>query len=283
MIMNFLLLLKMNFSYLLRTVFWILIQMKRENFKNYVKNGCAGNSLIVLANGPSLSGELSSICDELENSDVCVVNEFCKSPFYEKIKPAIYVLADPMYFYDELMRASDEETIEIISKTGWKMEVYVPFSVFKNAKKKMESSFVRVIPYHTNPYDGWSCVRNILFEKGLSMPRIQNVLIPSVFNAINLGYLNIRLYGVDHSWTQEIRVDRMNQVCLTDHHFYDEKEVSLNPWKKCNGDLYKMHEILRDLAYMFEGYYELKRYADMRNCRIYNMTKQTFIDAFERG
>ena len=115
------------------------------------------------------------------------------------------------------------------------------------------------------------------------MPRPQNVVIPSIFIGINEGYKQIDLYGVDHSWTKEIRVNNNNQVCLINSHFFDNKTPELKPWHKGIGEpVYKMHEILRDLAWMFDGYYKLREYADNIGCRIINKTPDSFIDAFER-
>lgn len=265
---------------LFNTLVWVIFQIYSENFRNYLSKTIRDRKLVVLATGPSLNDDLS--VNNMLDSDFCVVNEYCKSSMYKELKPTMYVLADPLYFCEEWMRDSDKETIDIISKTDWNVAVYVPYIYFSKVKIKLQSNFVHVYSYHTNTYLGWDFMRNILYKKGWSMPRIQNVLIPCVFIGINLGYSVIELYGVDHSWTKEIRVNKENQVCLCDRHFYDKGEVALNPWKRFDGNQYKMHEILRDLAYMFEGYHNLRKYADMNNCKVRNMTKESFIDAFER-
>lgn len=269
-------------KYCFNSMIWFILQIRRENFKNYILKEKRERKLIVLATGPSLKEDMDIGINGLLNADLCVVNEYCKSPMYKELKPAMYVLADPMYFCEGWMGESDKETIEILSKTDWNLTVYVPYAYFSESKNKLQSKYVHVYPYHTNPYIGWSFMKSFFYRKGWSMPRIQNVLIPCVFNGINLGYSVIELYGVDHSWTKEIRVNKENQVCLCDCHFYDKGKVALNPWKKCDGDQYRMHEILRDLAYMFEGYHDLREYADMNNCKVRNMTEESFIDAFER-
>ena len=35
-----------------------------------------------------------------------------------------------------------------------------------------------------------------------------------------------------------------------------------------------MHEILRDLATMFDGYHQLRKFADANHCKIINKTKE---------
>lgn len=274
---------KYHFRCLFDTFFWLLHQLRRGNLRNYLSKEDKKKSLIILATGPSLKDDLAGGISNLSASDICVVNEFCKHPMFETLKPAFYLLADPLYFCEELMGESDKKTIQILSKINWNITIYVPFHYYRNIYAKLENQYVKVCPYHCIPYLGWTSVRDYLYDRGLSMPAAQNVLIPSIFNGINLGYKQIELYGVDHSWTKEIRVNGDNQVCLCDCHFYDNDKPTLSPWKKCEGEVYKMHEILRDLALMFEGYQQLKEYADNKHCRIINMTKDSFIDAFERG
>ena len=114
------------------------------------------------------------------------------------------------------------------------------------------------------------------------MPMLYNVLQPTIFNAIKMGYKEIRLYGVYHSWTEEIRVNDKNEVCLIDRHFYDEKNIKLLPLKKTNGEILKMYEILSDLSKVFFSYCQVRKYADYKKCKIINCTENSYIDAFER-
>ena len=79
--------------------------------------------MIILANGPSLAEELSKGELDMKEADICVVNDFCKSSFFYNLKPATYVLADPMYFYDELMRETERETIDLIMGVNWEMKL----------------------------------------------------------------------------------------------------------------------------------------------------------------
>lgn len=232
--------------------------------------------LTILANGPSLAKDIEKLNYSI--GKFSVVNDFYKSPLYGIIKPAYHVLADPLYF------TKDEDIQPFIDAVDWDMKLFVPYSAWKRMKilRNIPSQFIEVVPYHTVMYDGFECIKAWVYRHGLSMPIPQNVLVPSIFNAINMGYKEIRLFGVDHSWTESIRMNEMNQVCLTDSHFYDNEQVKLLPWKKCSGEQYKMHEILRDLAQMFDSYHQIRDYADSQHCHIVNMTKNSYIDAFDR-
>lgn len=267
-----------------KTFKWIVRQILFENFGNYIKRELKDRPAVILANGPSLNDHLSLFLSSLDNYDFCAVNDFCQSNFFSVIRPVYYVLADPMYFNVSWQKETEKKTIEILTGVTWNIKLYVPFNVCKTSVASVlrMNDKIELIPYHTNEYNGLDFLRFFLFRKGLSMPKIQNVVIPCIFNLINMGYKQIYLYGVDHSWTKDIVVNRKNEVCLINKHFYREDFVA-TPWLKSNGDPYKMHEILRDLAYMFEGYHLLKEYANKNNCIIYNMTQNSFIDAFDRS
>ena len=44
----------------------------------------------------------------------------------------------------------------------------------------------------------------------------------------------------------------------------------------------KLFEILDKLYLTFKGYFEIKKYVSTKNTRIYNLTTNSFIDAFEK-
>ena len=257
------------------TLIWGLKALVTTDLKNHINKGNYP-LLSILANGPSLSEELESI--DLHNGDFSVLNFFYKSPLFNQIKPSIYVLADPYFFTEEHIKP-------IFDLVHWSMTLFVPYRYWKRIHilRNCPNSFIKVLPYHTGHYLGYEFFRIWIYRHGLSMPIAQNVLVPSIFNAINLGYKEIRIYGADHSWTKTIRVNAANEVCLVDSHFYDNNEEKLKPWKKLSGETYLMHEVLRDLAQMFDSYHYIRKYADEAGCRIINCTKNSFIDAFERA
>lgn len=274
--------LKFLFSFLVKlcqsllSVFFVITKTDLRNHIPLIKDA---GPLTILANGPSLKDVIS----KLDNSkcDFCVVNDFYLSPYYKIIKPRFHVLADPLYF----VQSGDIEPF--IKAIDWDIVLYVPYGAWKKMEilHNMPSKHITVIPFHHKYMKGFDSFELFLFKRGLSMPGAQNVLVPSIFNAINMGYKEIYLYGADHSWTKSIRVNDVNQVCLTDSHFYDEGEVKLAPWRKATPgrEICKMHEILTDLTTVFKSYHIIRKYANLRNCSIINKTKDSFIDAFERA
>lgn len=264
------------FKHWANTTLWFIKILYSCSFKNYVERRNDKQLLTILANGPSLTEALDSV--DYSVGDFAVVNDFYKSPYYRIIKPQYLFLIDPLNFRNNYEISKFVETVD------WSMKLFVPYKVWKTNSylQNMPNEVVEVIPINTITYSGFKCLKNWIFYNGLAMPRAQNVLVATIFVGINMGYKDIKLYGVDHSWTESIRVSVNNEVCMMDSHFYETEEVKLLPFHKSSGEQYKMHEILRDLAQTFDSYHQLREYADYNGCRIVNCTRCSYIDAFER-
>lgn len=270
-------------------VSWFLRQIKNENFKNYISYIEKEKTVKILGNGPSLNKVIndSQFFNTRDKVHFCVVNSCALSPLFEQIKPEHYVLADPEFFNRPIKNNQTKSLIEILLKVDWNIKLYIPFKFYNLIKDEMVSNnCIEVIPFHTNKLNNNTRQKRTkfwLYRKGLSSPRIQNVIIGCIYCMINSGYKEIKLYGIEHSWTNSLAVNDNNQVCLKDSHYYDTAEVKMEPWLKYTGEPYRLHEVLRDLAYMFEGYVELKEYAEyIGDVKIINCTPNSFIDAFDR-
>jgi len=111
---------------------------------------------------------------------------------------------------------------------------------------------------------------------------MQNVLNLCVLVEINMKYSEVNIIGADHSWTKDLIVNDSNIVCMSNYHFTDNDKLEPTPIPMVNGEYFKMHEILRAFAQMFEGYQILRKYAEYNNVKIFNRTPNSFIDAFEK-
>ena len=270
-----------NIFYFIRKLFctleWAIKIFYGTDLRNHIEFVENARILSILANGPSLKEELDTI--DLKNGDFMVVNDFCKSSLFQQIKPKYYVLADPWYF------DNPEIFVLLQEKVLWKMQLFIPFWAWRKLflKKQFLNEHVQIIPFITFNYNGFELLKYWIYNHGLSMPAAKNVLVPSIFCGINMGYEQIRLYGVDHSWTESIRVNSKNEVCQIDTHFYDSEKQCLKPWKKSSGEQYQMHEVLIDLGETFRSYHQILKYASYKNCKIINYTKKSYIDAFIRA
>lgn len=249
-------------------------------------------SLIVMGNGPSLNDYLKVNKIDLTNNDICVVNDFAFSNNFLELRPKYYFFVDDMYW----MEANNTHEVaisnrtrlfkELNNKTIWPLKIFVPSNIFKkNYFQKIfeKNRNIMVYPLNKYPFNGYNSLKYYLYRNNLSMPQVQNVLVASLFVGINLGYRNILLIGAENNWTEFLRVDSNNQVCITNRHFYDGSDEALIPFLKGTGEVYRMHEILTDLSKTFLGYIEVNKYAEKVGAKIINLSKHSFIDAFNRG
>lgn len=269
---------------------WFLRQILHEDLKNYIPYYKKDKPIIILGNGPSLTNFIES--EEFDkirnNNNFCVVNFSILSPLFQQLKPEFLTIADPLFFQRPINNEKIKLFKEVLLKVDWNFTLIIPFRFYKQIQKELiNQTNITVIPIHTQVLSEKIknlSFRNLIYKKGLSCPRIQNVVVASIYSMINYGYHHIYLYGVDHSWTTQLCVNTDNQVCLKDIHYYDNGKVELKPWLKGSGEPYKMHEVLRDLAYMFNSYHELQIYASyLGNIKIINNSPNSFIDAFDRG
>lgn len=255
----------------------------------FCKTKCAykgpnGKTVKILANGPSLKDDLSNL---IETDSTCVLNFFCMDNFFWQIKPQHYVLVDPGFFMEENISSNVERLYETINRIDWHITFYVPlryYSVFRSKVKNNKYIFIKTF-YRFPLLDIHKCTSLdvYMFKKGIHAPSAQNVLIPSIFMMLNEGYEKTFLYGTDHSWISQMEVNDKNQVCLVDKHFYDVKEPTLRPWYNGSGNIFKMHELMKIFYTIFLAYHNLEAYTKfLRNAKIYNMTKSSFIDAFKK-
>lgn len=241
-----------------------------------------GRKIRIIANGPSLNEDLKAVPDE--DVDYYMLNNSVITPLFFQLKPSRYIIIDPLYF-TKILGDVNNGVLSSILSIDWPIELYVPSTSVKYVRRLVSAnSNVIVRPTPTSiPSDiKLRGVRNFFFKHMLASPPIQNVVVGAIYTSIMCGYDHIELYGVGHSWTTQLAVNQNNEVCIRDIHYYD-SNATMKPWLQCNGEPYKMHIILRDLAQMFESYWDLRYLADsIGKIKIINKTKESFIDAFDR-
>lgn len=245
---------------------------------------------IILGNGPSLKDTLIDDIDfllEVKNK-VFAVNSFAVSEYYKKIKPCYYVLNAPEYWIEKIsdlhVNLRNEVFQSIKKVTDWELTLLVPHQAKKSRVWKGlfdNNPNIKIVYYNKTPVEGLDSVNHFLFRKNLGMPRPYNVLIPSIFLALNMGFKKIILFGADHSWHEEIKIDSSNKVTVNHEHFYDKAEVRL-PMYKLNGQEYHIHDMFRKFYLSFKGYFVLRNYAYYLDANIYNASKRSYIDAFPK-
>jgi hypothetical protein len=263
----------------------IMVLSKLKNKINYeIKK-----ELIIAGNGPSINETIKKNLNQFQNRKVLCVNMFCTSPYFEQLKPQHYVIVSPNMWGDkpDPRTVANKEKLwnEIGKKTTWHMNLYLPYEAKKTKKWKQQlgkNEKINIIYFNRTPIEGFEWFRHLIFRKGLGMPRPHNVIIPSIFLGINLGFKKIVLIGADHSWLPELTVNKKNEVLVRQKHFYDENLATPEGMIKNNEGSRKLHEVLEKWMISFKSYFILKDYGNSRKVKIVNATPNSFIDAFDK-
>lgn len=240
-----------------------------------------GDTLIILANGPSLKNTIQEYSDILSRTPTMAVNFAAITDEFFKIQPRYYILADPHFFSND----SDNNLTLLeknIGKVDWTMTILVPHKFYKSAQERYATENVDIATFNDVGIEGAEKLCHIAFARRLAMPRPRNVLIPSIMIGIWLGYKHIYITGADHSWMQTLWVTDENEVVSVQPHFYEDNESE----KKRISHVYKhipLYSIVESFAVAFKSYHQISNFASRIGVEIVNATPGSFIDAFRRG
>lgn len=150
------------------------------------------------------------------------------------------------------------------------MTLCVPYSreVKRQILITITNGNINLLYYNaTNLLCDFKFVKYFCYKWQLAMPVVQNVLVASIMLGILFKYSNIELYGVEHTWTKYLFVDKDNIVYLENPHFFDKEKVVAKPVKEIqHTEEYPFYLILKNYARMFESYWEIKKY--ISDCHI---------------
>lgn len=248
------------------------------------------DDVVLIGNGPSFKDFFYSNMDFFTGRDSMCVNDFVNTDYYEQIRPNNYLIIDPVYyqrytnsqFRDRILHL--EHNLNV--KTKWKINFFIP-AQFKNNKIykifDIKNNNINICYFNSIPFYGFKFLKKIFFKYNIAMPFAQNVLVAGLYILIMMSYRKIFIVGADHSWHTEMKVNDENILLIRDKHFYND-DITYSPWFKNfeTKEVWKVHEIFYALGKMFEGYHEISEFSTIMNTKIYNLTKNSFIDAFER-
>lgn len=279
---------------LYETAFYFAVMAVKENFRNYVGRagtvGAPKPSVLILGNGPSLAEDLPRLIARGEHTakDIMAVNYFALDERFTTVRPAYYVLSDPMFFRDSVCRDRVAELYRTLAeKVTWPMNLYVQYYNPEgfDYRAALPNSNIRIVRFHTQMYRGFRSLEFWLFRRGLGSANFGTVVQVGEYVALLLGYKRIELYGVDHTLLDGLCVDDGNRLCRIDRHYYDGAEAAAPQpiYKKVPHVPYTMAEYLAEVAELFRGHEVLRDYAAALGARIVNRTRGSMIDAYERN
>lgn len=275
------------------TALYFAVMAVKENFRNYVSRagtiGAPKSSAVILGNGPSLAGDLPRLIERGEHrtKDVMAVNYFALDERFGVVRPAYYVLSDPMFFRDSACRDRVAELYRVLNeKVTWPMNLYVQYynPEHFDYRVALPNPNIRIVRFHTQVYRGFRSVEFWLFRRGLGSANFGTVVQVCEYIALLLGYKTLELYGVDHTLLDGLCVDDENRLCRADGHYYDDAPAAPKPiFQKVPHRPYTLSVYLAEVAELFRGHEVLRDYARSLGARIVNRTKRSMIDAYERG
>lgn len=262
----------------------LFYQLQCQHFRTEIKKEEQDRKLVILANGPSLSQVLDNIC-EIKDVDFCMVNLSILTDIFWVLKPKMLVMTD-MSLYVHKDKDFSIKFRDELQKVNWAMEYCVPFHypnwIIKEFKR---NPYIKVSRYTTQPWSPelsfYKKLRFWLYEKGLIAPNCSNVLIATIYVSILKGYKQIYLFGADHSWLKDIRINDNNQVVVQDAHYYGTAE---HVWLDYQGNPISITDLLESNLSTFRNHHNLRAFADyLGDVKIINCTEGSYIDAYERG
>lgn len=278
--------------------------------KRYIKPVFPTNKKVfVLGNGPALKEFLAKEPTFFDDSHLVVVNSFASTEYYEKLKPESYFIKDGLWFWiteeeynnphstwRESKSSGESNSViavagairAIVEKTSWNLHLYIPFfaknSVF--AKLVGANPNIKLVYFNNVKASGFdSVLYPLLYKRGLANPQFPNVVCMALLQKINEGFKEIYLSGVNANFHQYLHVGDDNKVYTLQHHFYDKEPTkNLVSDRDSNGN-YTPQQIwqqFRILMILMQSFQEIEKYARYNSVKIYNTSRESFIDAFER-
>lgn len=215
---------------LYETGFYFLAMAVKENFRNYIRRagtvGTPAPTMAILGNGPALAEELPHLLEEMRGGDrdFLAVNFFAEDERFTELRPAYYVLSDPMFFRDTTERQRVEALYRAMNeRVAWPMNLYVQYYNPErfDYRAVLPNPNIRIVPFHTLTYRGFRRLEFWLYRHGLGSANFGTVVQVGEYIALLLGYKRIELYGVDHTLLEGLCVDDANRLCRADRHYYD--------------------------------------------------------------
>ena len=266
------------------TVFSIIRLILKTCFKKTIPFQKTSDQCLIMGNGPSLIESLENNKNKLPGLDIVAVNFMAISEEYTEYKPNIYILCDPAFWFDT---TSEETKIkvkkfysEIVEKTNWKLQLYMPYQALKKKEVKETLSHnpnISLCYYNKTKFEGYDFLSYRIYNKQWGMPRAENVVAAALMLAIYSCYKEVYIAGADSDFTKNAWVDEENNLRLTDHHYYKDSKENIETVLHI-----KIHELCISLYYAFKNYVDIEKYAVYRKTKIYNTGLNSFIDAFEK-
>lgn len=239
----------------------------------------------ILGNGPSLNDSLQKDFQFIKDTEIYCVNNFAAYPIFEELKPQNYVLLDPAFYQYSPSNNSHkivEKTIHSFEKTKWKMNLFLPQSAKKSylVETLSKNHFIQLNYFNYTILNGFPWWNHLFFNWNLGMPQCQNILAAALFIAIQRNHSTIYLFGGDHSWHEELRLED-NELITSEKHFY-QKNGHTGKISDYPETVNRVYKIFQSWSKAFYSYEALANYAISKNIHVLNASTKSYIDTFKK-
>ena len=114
------------------------------------------DELLILANGPSLNRTVEESADFIQGKTLLAVNFCVSSPMFERLRPELYLIADPLFWIVPEKRVQLFKTMA--EKTTWDMNFFVPARALKDKEWQpllAGNPHIKLYIYNTTPIEGF--------------------------------------------------------------------------------------------------------------------------------
>lgn len=191
------------------------------------------------------------------------------------VMPEYYCLADPLYGdpKDELCD-TDKRTVEILENYDKPLQLFMVDYLYNRMNR--DNNNIAYIP--VNDLDMPEHISQdkliALAKANKAVPRFQTVSVMAIYVALQLGYKEIYIHGLDMSYLKTVYVDGKNDTYRNEPHYYGDPREGL-----CG---YTYYEELKCITKSFESFYFLRDYADEIGAKIINMSEFSMVDCYEK-
>lgn len=259
-----------------------------------------GPYVLLLANGPSLRGDLQSL-DTTAYSSIVAVNAFASSPEFRQTKPSFLILADTFWFDEpETWSLKARQVMEALRyELDWPLQLLFPSQHSKSSAIQYveKNPNITLVPLPQMLWPRFNAVlagfdtlglltrthKRVLFwlwKKRLGEVLPNGVAATAIFEILRGRTSRLDIIGLDMSLALDLAVGTDGIVEFVPKHFYGKASTPEVPIGSVENPT--MASSYRAIAEKFEVFYLLDEYSKLIGCRVRNLSSGTLLDAFLR-
>ena len=217
----------------------------------------SGQSVHILANGPSLTDRIQS---QLAGEKVIVMNDFFRSNFIDSFDIVALCYAEPA----TSSAYSKDNIIDIIQKTKAKSFWFDISLCNKNLTQFTPNKTINFILPGYEP--------NLFFGSEIDLSKMtlsyNTTASMAIMVAIYMGFKDISLHGFNHDWLANPDFSK---------HFYSDKKDITDKWNQ-----FSYHQQIIIVDRIWRIYIKLDKLCCANEIKVLNCTENSFLDVFEK-